>query len=126
MIKESFKFNTIDQYIASFPEETQRLLEQVRKTIRNAAPGASETINYSIPTFTLEGNLVHFAGFKKHIGFYPAPSGIKAFIKELSVYENAKGSVQFPFDKPIPHDLISQIVKFRVQENLEKARTKKK
>jgi uncharacterized protein YdhG (YjbR/CyaY superfamily) len=126
MNKEKLKFNTIDQYIASFPEETQMLLEQVRKTIRDAAPGAEETINYSIPTFTLEGNLVHFAGFNKHIGFYPAPSGIKAFIKELSSYENAKGSVQFPLDKPIPYDLISRIVKFRVKENLEKAKVKRK
>lgn len=116
------KFDDIDSYIASFPEETRALLEQVRSTISKAAPEAKETINYGMPTFTLNGNLVHFAAFKNHIGFYPTASGIEAFKKELSVYEGAKGSVQFPLTKPIPFDLISSIVKFRVKENFKKAK----
>ena len=116
----------IDEYIAGFPEEVHEILEKVRTTIRKAAPDAEETINYAIPTFTLKGNLVHFAGFKKHIGFYPTPTGIEQFKKELSVYEGAKGSVQFPLDKPIPYGLISKIVKFRVKENLERAAAKGK
>jgi len=114
--------NAIDRYISGFPEEVQKILEQVRKTIRNEAPEATETINYGIPTFQMGGNLVHFAGFKNHIGFYPAPSGIEAFKAELSTYKGAKGSVQFPLNKPIPYDLIRRIVKFRVQENKEKSR----
>ena len=117
---------TIDEYIAAFPKEVQEILEKVRATIHKAAPNAEETINYGIPTFTLNGNLVHFAGFKKHIGFYPTPSGIEKFKVELSGYEGAKGSVQFPLDKPIPYDLISRIVTFRVKDNLEKAAAKGK
>lgn len=116
----------IDEYIAGFPKDVQEILEKIRLTIREAAPDAQETINYQIPTFTLKGNLVHFAGFKKHIGFYPAPSGIEKFKQELSGYESAKGSVQFPLDQPIPYDLISRITRFRVQENLEKAEAKHK
>lgn len=116
----------IDEYIAAFPPETRAILEKVRTTIREAAPEAQESINYAIPTFTLKGNLVHFAGFKNHIGFYPAPSGIEKFKAELAGYESAKGSVQFPLDQPLPYDLISEIVKFRVQENLAKAAAKKK
>jgi uncharacterized protein YdhG (YjbR/CyaY superfamily) len=116
----------IDAYIAGFPEDVQQILEKIRTTIQKAAPNAEETINYGIPTFTLKGNLVHFAGFKKHIGFYPTPTGIEKFKKELSVYEGAKGSVQFPLDKPIPYGLISKIVKFRVKENLERAAAKGK
>ena len=116
----------IDAYIAGFPEDVQQILEKIRTTIQKAAPNAEETINYGIPTFTLKGNLVHFAGFKKHIGFYPTPTGIEKFKKELSVYEGAKGSVQFPVDKPIPYGLISKIVKFRVKENLERAAAKGK
>ena len=118
--------NTIDEYISGFPEEIQKLLEQVRTTIRQAAPEAEEAIKYAMPTFVLNGNLVHFAAFKNHIGFYPVPSGIEAFKKELSVYKGAKGSVQFPLDKPMPLELIAKIVKFRVVENLQKAKTKKK
>jgi uncharacterized protein YdhG (YjbR/CyaY superfamily) len=91
-----------------------------------AAPNAGEKINYQMPTFTLEGNLVHFATYKKHIGFYPTPSGIEKFKKELSVYKGTKGSVQFPLDQPIPYDLVREIVTFRVQENLEKAEGKRK
>jgi len=115
----------IDEYIAGFPKEIQKLLQQMRKTIQKAAPQAEETINYAMPTFILFGNLVHFAGYKNHIGFYPAPSGIEAFKKELSVYAGAKGSVQFPLDKPLPLELVTKIVQFRVAENLEKAAKKK-
>ncbi len=111
----------IDEYIAGFPDETQEILERVRETIQKSAPEAEETIQYQIPTFTLYGTLVHFAGYKKHIGFYPTPSGIEKFKQELSDYDGAKGSVKFPLDTPIPYDLIQKIVKFRVQENLEKA-----
>ena len=119
--------NLIDKYIANSPKEIQAILEKVRVTIRKAAPKkAKEIINYGIPTFTLEGNLVHFAGFKSHIGFYPTPSGIEKFKAELSKYEGAKGSVKFPLDKPIPYTLISKIVKFRVKENLERAAAKGK
>lgn len=113
-------YTNINDYISSFPEATQEILEQVRLTIKNAAPDANECINYGIPTFTLNGNLVHFAAFKNHIGFYPTPSGIEEFRKELSSYEGAKGSVKFPIDEPMPLDLITKIVKFRVQENIAK------
>ena len=116
----------IDDYIATFPKGTQTVLKKLRATIRKAAPKAEETINYHIPTFTLQGNLVHFAAFKNHIGFYPTPSGIEKFKEELSVYEGAKGSVKFPLDKLIPYALITKIVKFRVQENLERAAAKGK
>ena len=116
----------IDDYIATFPKGTQTVLKKLRATIRKAAPKAEETINYQIPTFTLQGNLVHFAAFKNHIGFYPTPSGIEKFKEELSVYEGAKGSVKFPLDKLIPYALITKIVKFRVQENLERAAAKGK
>lgn len=116
----------IDEYIANFPKEVREKMEVLRQTIRKAAPDAEETINYAIPTFTLKGNLVHFAAYEKHIGFYPTPSGIQEFKKELSVYKGAKGSVQFPHDKPIPHSLIAKIVKFRAAENLEKAKKKVK
>ena len=117
--------NSIDDYISEFPTEIQALLYQIRATIKEAAPDAHEAIKYAIPTFVYHGNLVHFAAFKNHIGFYPAPSGIEAFKKELSVYKNAKGSVQFPIDGPIPLDLISTIVKFRVKENLGKSKASK-
>ena len=116
----------IEEYIASFPKDIQEILEKLRTTIRKAAPDAEEIINYQIPTFTLKGNLVHFAAFKKHIGFYPTPKGIEVFKKELSAYEGAKGSVKFPLDKPIPFDLISKIVTYRVKENLERAEAKMK
>lgn len=116
----------IDEYIERFPPEVQAILEKVRLTIRKAAPDAEEAIKYQIPTFTLKGNLVHFAAYKKHLGFYPAPRGIAAFKDELSKYEGGKGTVQFPLDKPIPLALISKIVKFRVKDNLERAATKGK
>ena len=117
-------FTSIDEYIATFPEETQKILKEIRATIKAAAPDAEEKISYQMPTFTLKGNLVHFAAFKKHIGFYPVPTGIEKFKKELAAYESGKGSVQFPLDEPIPYDLISRIVEFRVKENLAKAKGK--
>jgi uncharacterized protein YdhG (YjbR/CyaY superfamily) len=118
-------FHTIDEYILTFPPETQQLLKQIRATIRNAAPEATETISYQMPAFKFGGKtLVYFAGYKNHIGFYPVPSGMIAFKKELSAYKQGKGSVQFPLDKPLPLDLVSEIVKFRVLENLEKAKTR--
>ena len=112
----------IDEYIAEFPKDVQKILEHVRATIKKAAPAAEEKISYGIPTFTLNGNLVHFGGFKNHIGFYPTPTGTETFEKELSVYKTGKGSVQFPLDEPMPLHLITQIVKFRVQKNLAKAK----
>ena len=114
------QFETIDEYISMFPEDVQRILNELRQTIREAAPAAQETINYQIPTFTLNGNLVHFAAFENHVGFYPTPSGMEAFKKELSGYKAAKGSVQFPIHEPLPLPLIRRIVEFRVKENLEK------
>ena len=116
----------IDEYIAGFAPDVQAILQKIRLTIRDAAPDAQETINYAIPTFTLNGNLVHFAAFDKHIGFYPAPSGMERFKQELSGYKSAKGSVQFPLDQPMPYALISKIVKFRVNVEIEKAAKKKK
>jgi uncharacterized protein YdhG (YjbR/CyaY superfamily) len=117
-------YNTIDAYIATFPEDVQKILEELRAVIRASAPDAEEKISYQMPTFFLKGNLVHFAAHKNHIGFYPTPSGIQAFKEELSVYEGAKGSVQFPIDQPLPMDLIRKIVKFRVTENLKNAEIK--
>jgi uncharacterized protein YdhG (YjbR/CyaY superfamily) len=116
---------SIDEYISMFPEDVRTLLESIRQTINKAAPGAEETINYGIPTFKLNGNPVHFAAFKNHIGFYPAPSGINAFKKELSEYKGAKGSVQFPFNQKLPLGLVTKIVKFRVKENLALKKIKK-
>ena len=126
MIANKTSPKNIDVYIAGFPSDIQKILQKIRATIKAAAPDAEEIINYGIPTFTLKGNLVHFAGFKTHIGFYPTPSGIEKFKKDLSVYKWAKGSVQFPLDKPIPYGLITKIVKFRVKENMEKAKGKGK
>lgn len=112
---------TIDEYIAGFPAETQKALQEVRGIVRAAAPDAKETISYAMPTFDLNGHhLVHFAGFAKHVGFYPIPSGIEAFKKELEPYKQGKGSVQFPLDQPLPADLIRRIVEFRVDENTRK------
>jgi len=116
----------IDDYIARFPEDVQVALEKVRTAIRKAAPKAEETISYQMPAFKQNGMLVYFAGWKSHIGFYPVSSAIRAFEKELSIYEGAKGTVKFPLDKPMPLGLISRMVKFRVKENLEKSKLKKK
>jgi uncharacterized protein YdhG (YjbR/CyaY superfamily) len=117
-------FRSINEYIATFPEEIQTLLEAVRATIRTAAPDAEEKISYQMPAFTLHGNLVYFAAWKKHIGLYAMPSGNAAFEAELSAYERSKGAVKFPIDQPLPLDLISRIVQFRVAENLAKAAAK--
>jgi uncharacterized protein YdhG (YjbR/CyaY superfamily) len=119
-------FNTIDEYIATCPPDIQLLLEQIRSTVKTAAPEAEEKISYQMPTFFLKGNLVHFAAFKHHIGFYPTPSGTETFQQELAPYKQAKGSIQFPLDQPMPYDLIRKIVQFRVKENLEKAAKKRK
>ena len=116
--------SNIDEYIAQFPAEVQALLQKVRSTIREAAPDAKETINYQMPTFTLNGNLVHFAAFRDHIGLYPTPSGTETFKQELSPYKTGKGSIQFPLTEPVPFDLITRIVKFRVQESLAAAEAK--
>ncbi len=115
------QFKTIDEYIRTFPKDVQNILEEMRQTIRKEVPEAEEAISYQIPTFKLNGrNLVHFAAYKNHIGFYPTSSGIEAFKKELSPYKGAKGSVQFPLKEPIPYDLAKKIVIFRVKEELEK------
>ena len=113
-------FSTIDEYIATFPKDIQALLEEVRATIRAAAPDAEEIISYQMPTFALNGNLVHFAALKNHIGFYPTSSGIAAFKDEVSRYEGTPGAVKFPIDQPLPLDLIRKITLFRVAENLKK------
>lgn len=118
------KPENIDAYIATFPAETQMLLTQVRACIRSAAPEAEEVISYSMPAFRQNGILVYFAAYSKHIGFYPTSSGIKAFQDKLSVYKSAKGSVQFPINKPMPLELISEIVKFRLEENILKPKKK--
>jgi len=115
------QYETIDEYIETFPKDVQAILRKMRQTIRDAAPGAVEAISYQMPTFKLNGrNLVHFAAFKSHIGFYPIPSGIEAFKEELSPYKQGKGSVQFPLDRPMPYGLVERIVRYRVKENLEK------
>jgi uncharacterized protein YdhG (YjbR/CyaY superfamily) len=114
--------NGIDEYIAQFPPETQAVLNEVRTLIATTAPEATETISYAIPTFDLNGkHLVHFAGFTKHVGFYPVPSGMEAFKDDLAAYKQGKGSVQFPLGEPMPLDLIRRIVEFRVAENMRKA-----
>jgi uncharacterized protein YdhG (YjbR/CyaY superfamily) len=113
--------DSVDAYIAQFPDEVQEMLRTLRKIIRGAAPEAEEKISYRMPTFVLHGNLVHFAAFKSHIGLYPAPSGVEAFVPELSAYRSGKGSIQFPMDKPLPSELITRIVKFRVAENAKRA-----
>ena len=117
---------TIDDYIAGFPPDVRVILQKLRATIRKTAPAAEEAIKYRLPTFVLHANLVHFGAFKKHIGFYATPTGNKQFRQELSAYQGAKGSVQFPLDKPIPYGLVSKMVKFRVQENLERSTARKK
>ncbi|MBA9084949.1 uncharacterized protein YdhG (YjbR/CyaY superfamily) [Fontibacillus solani] len=119
-------FSSIDEYISNFPTEVQDKLQAIRQVIREEAPEANEKISYQMPTFALHGNLVHFAAFKNHIGFYPGASGISAFQDELSIYKNAKGSVQFPIQSSPPYELISQIVKFRVAENTQRAEAKMK
>lgn len=119
------EFKTMDEYINTFPDDVRNSLNELRQVIKEAAPEAEETINYQMPTFTLNGNLVHFAAFKNHIGFYPTPTGMEAFKKELSPYKRAKGSVQFPIDQPLPLPLIRRIVEYRVKENVERKQKKK-
>lgn len=119
-------YETIDQYIVDCPPAVQQILQTIRATIQEAAPEATEAISYQMPTFKLHGNLVHFAAYKSHIGFYPVPTGIEAFKEELSVYKQGKGSVQFPLDQPMPYDLIRRIVAFRVAENVAKAAGKRR
>ena len=116
---------SIDEYIAGFPEDIQKKLEQIRATVKEAAPGATEAIKYAMPAFVFKGNLVFFAAYKNHIGFYPAPTENEAFKDDLSAYKAGKGTLQFPLDKPMPLKLISRIVKFWVKENAEKERKKK-
>jgi len=119
------RVKSIDEYIEAFPPQVQDALQQLRETVRKAAPEAEETISYQIPAFKLNGNLVYFAAFKNHIGFYPTSSGISTFTRELSKFEASKGTVRFPIGKPLPLPLVSKIVKFRVKENLRKARRSK-
>jgi uncharacterized protein YdhG (YjbR/CyaY superfamily) len=125
MIDKEIIPTNIDEYIGMYPKEIQEMLQSIRRTIKKAAPSAEEAISYQIPTFKLNGNLVHFAAFKNHIGFYPASSGIQAFKQELSAYKLSKGTVQFPIDKKLPLGLISKIVKYRVQENYSKSKLRK-
>jgi len=123
MEKQTKQILTIDEYIGPFPKHIQKKLEAIRKLVAKLAPNAQEKISYQMPTFYLNGNLVHFAGFKNHIGFYPTPHGISEFQKELSKHKNGKGSVQFPLDEPLPMKLIERMVKYRIQKN--KVGTKK-
>jgi uncharacterized protein YdhG (YjbR/CyaY superfamily) len=119
-------FTTIDEYIAGFPEDIQKKLQELRRVIHETAPQATEKISYQMPTFYLNGNLVHFAAFKSHIGFYPAPTGLDAFKDEIAQYPHSKGAVQFPMDRPIPLDLVRRIVEYRVGESQAKVKTVKK
>ncbi len=119
-------FTNIDEYILQFPPEVQEILSSLRKIIKESAPDAEEKISYQMPAFVFHGNLVYFAAYKKHIGFYPTSSGIAAFKQELSGYKGGKGTVQFPLSKPLPYELISKIVKFRVAENKKHAEEKLK
>jgi uncharacterized protein YdhG (YjbR/CyaY superfamily) len=120
------KPRNFDEYIVVFPEKTQKMLEQLRETIKKAAPDANEEISYGMPALRQNGRLLYFAGFKNHIGLYPLATGIEAFKTELTGYKWAKGSIQFPINKPLPLNLITRIVKFRVIENLEKSKIKTK
>ena len=117
-------FHSIDEYLATFPKDVQKILQELRATIQAAAPDAEEKISYQMPTFALKGNLVYFAAWKTHVGFYPGANGVKTFAQELAKYETAKGSVRFPLTDPLPLELISNIVKFRVVENLKLAELK--
>jgi len=123
---ERKKATSIDEYISGFPSSIQIKLQEIRAIIRKNAPQSRETIKYAIPTFEQNGNLVHFAAFKNHIGFYPAPDGINAFKSELAKFDQSKGTIRFALDKPLPVALISKIVRFRVKQDREKAETRKK
>ena len=124
MKSSSTSYHNIEEYIALFPEDVQKKLEEIRSTIRAAAPEATEKISYQVPTFFLHGNLVHFAAFTHHISFFPSSSGVQAFAQELAVYETSKGTIKFPIDQPVPLDLIRKITEYRVAENLAKAKSK--
>ena len=126
MDNNKIAYQSIDEYIANFPEEMQKKLQEIRATIQMAAPGAKEKISYQMPAFAQKGILVYFAAWKDHIGFYPTSSGTQAFTQELAAYEYSKGTVKFPLDKALPLDLISKIVKYRLAENLTKAEEKSK
>ncbi|MCY9660958.1 DUF1801 domain-containing protein [Paenibacillus chondroitinus] len=125
-MQEKITYTSIDEYISAFSPEIQEILQKLREVIKESAPDAKEKISYAMPTFEQHGNLVHFAAFKNHIGFYPAPDGITQFQDEVAEYHASKGTLQFPLGKPIPYELISRIVKYRVARNLEKAKSKKK
>ncbi len=126
MVSKKTGFGSVDEYISTFPKDAQKILGQIRKTIKAAAPGAREKISYQIAAFELNGkNLVHFAGWKTHIAMYPIPSGTEAFNKEISKYKAGKGTLKFPLDKPLPLRLVTKIVKLRVAENLKKTDKKK-
>jgi uncharacterized protein YdhG (YjbR/CyaY superfamily) len=122
MERKKKQANSIDEYVSKFPKQIQDILQKLRQTIKEVAPQAQEAISYQIPTFKLNGNLVHFAAFKDHIGFFPTSSGVAAFERELSEYKTSKGTIRFPLDRPIPFDLVRKIVKFRVKENMQKIR----
>lgn len=124
LMKDKISYTSIDEYIAAFSPEIQEILQKLREVIRESAPDAKEKISYAMPTFEQHGNLVHFAAFKNHIGFYPAPDGINQFQDEVAEYHASKGTLQFPLGKPIPYELISRIVKYRVDRNKEKAQSK--
>lgn len=126
MEENKIRFKSIDEYISQFPPNVQEILKTLRKVIKEAAPDAEEKISYQMPAFALHGNLVYFAAYKKHIGFYPTSSGIEAFKDELSEYKSSKGAVQLPIEKPLPYELIRRIVKFRAAENIEHAKAKLK
>lgn len=120
------KFQTVEEYIAAFPPKTKKFLKDIRATIKQAAPQAEEAISYNMPAFKLHGMLVWYAGYKEHIGLYPKPTVIQAFKKDLAGYKLSKGTIQFPLDQPLPLDLITRIVKYRIKENLEAAKMKVK
>jgi len=122
MNPEKIKFKTIDEYISSFPNDVQLLLQELRSEIIKSAPEAEEKISYNMPVFFQNGILVYFAGYKNHIGFYPTPNGIENYAEELKNYKTSKGAIQFPIDKPLPKNLIAKIVKFRAKENLKKSK----
>lgn len=124
MQARSKRYTSVDEYLADQPEKIRDLLEALRGIIKKAAPRVTERISYNMPAYDLNGILVYFAGYKGHIGFYPTASGIRAFQQEIAKFENSKGAIRFPLDKPLPKTLITQIVKFRLQENLEKAKRK--
>jgi uncharacterized protein YdhG (YjbR/CyaY superfamily) len=123
---ETTKFKTVDEYIAALPDSVKPIIEELRETVKQAAPEAEESISYNMPAYQLNGPLAYYAAFKNHIGFYPTPASIIAFEEELSAYKGAKGSIQFPLNKPLPLELITRIVKVRLQENLNKNKPTKK